>query len=62
MDALQSLVGIPFVVLRPPRVNLRLPTINAPEPMTVFSIIMVTYFLFTGGLIYGECRCHIVLD
>jgi hypothetical protein len=56
MDVLQSLVGLPFVVLRPPNLKLRVPTFNLPEPMTVFAIVMVTYFLFTGGLIYGTSQ------
>ena len=53
MDALKGVVGLPFAVLRAPQLKLRLPSVNLPGAMTVFAIVMFTYFIFTGGIIYG---------
>lgn len=54
MDLLKGVVGLPFVVLRPPNLKLRLPQIQQPSAMTVFALVMFTYFIFTGGIIYGS--------
>ena len=53
MEAVKGLVGLPLVVLRVPHLKLRLPHIEQPAPMTVFAVVMATYFIFTGGIIYG---------
>ena len=50
MDYLYSL---PFCVLQPPNIKLRKPAwLTTPSPMVVFSIIMVTYYLVTGGITF----------
>ena len=54
MDAVEGIVGLPFVVLRAPNLKLKVPSITLPSPMATFALVMVTYFLFTGGLIYGS--------
>ena len=54
MDVIETVVGLPFAVIRAPKLKLRIPVPALPERMTVFALIMVTYFLFTGGLIYGS--------
>ena len=61
MDILEQVVAVPFVILRPPNLKLKLPSIHAPEPMTAFAFVMFTYFLFTGGLIYGLSHCESVV-
>ncbi|XP_010438249.1 PREDICTED: putative oligosaccharyltransferase complex subunit CG9662 [Camelina sativa] len=43
---------IPFSFLRPPRLRLKLPSFTLPSPMTVFSLILLTYFLVISGFIY----------
>ncbi|KAF8091670.1 hypothetical protein N665_0438s0003 [Sinapis alba] len=43
---------IPFSFLRPPRLRLKLPTFTLPSPMTVFALILLTYFLVISGFIY----------
>nr|XP_043629002.1 putative oligosaccharyltransferase complex subunit CG9662 [Erigeron canadensis] len=53
MDPLyQTLTILPFSILRPPRLRLKLPTITLPSPMTVFSLILITYFLVISGVVY----------
>ena len=56
MDAVEGIVGLPFVVLRAPNLKLKAPSITLPSPMATFALVMVTYFLFTGGLIYGAWK------
>ena len=42
-----------FSFLRPPRTRLRLPSnLALPSPMTVFSLILLTYFAVVSGLVY----------
>lgn len=43
---------IPFSFLRPPRLRLKLPSFTLPSPMTVFSLILLTYFLVVSGFVY----------
>jgi hypothetical protein len=44
---------LPFSFLRPPRTRLRLPSnLALPSPMTVFSLILLTYFAVVSGLVY----------
>ncbi|CDY30188.1 BnaA03g49820D [Brassica napus] len=43
---------IPFSFLRPPRLRLKLPSFTLPSPMTVFALILLTYFLVISGFIY----------
>ena len=45
---LQSLYEIPFHILVPPNIKLRM-QIPKPSPNFVFCCILVSYFLVTGG-------------
>ncbi|XP_077995722.1 oligosaccharyltransferase complex subunit ostc-B-like [Glandiceps talaboti] len=50
---MEALYSIPFTVLQCPNLRLKRPTwIKAPSAMVVYSLILVSYFLVTGGLIY----------
>ncbi|XP_073824947.1 putative oligosaccharyltransferase complex subunit CG9662 [Musca autumnalis] len=48
---LQSFYELPFHLLVPPNVKLRI-QIPKPSPFFIFSWILVSYFLVTGGIIY----------
>ncbi|WCJ18361.1 Oligosaccharyltransferase complex subunit ostc [Euphorbia peplus] len=53
MDPLfHTLKIVPFSVLRPPRLRLKLPSFNLPSPMTVFSLVLLTYFMVVSGIVY----------
>ncbi|KAF2309921.1 hypothetical protein GH714_005633 [Hevea brasiliensis] len=43
---------IPFSVLRPPRLRLKLPNLTLPSPMTVFALVLLTYFMVVSGIVY----------
>lgn len=44
---------VPFSFLRAPRIRLKVPTsISLPSPMTVFSLILLTYFAVVSGIVY----------
>ncbi|XP_074588537.1 uncharacterized protein LOC141844379 [Curcuma longa] len=44
---------LPYSFLRPPRTRLKLPSSLAlPSPMTVFSLVLLTYFAVVSGLVY----------
>ncbi|KAJ6699753.1 OLIGOSACCHARYLTRANSFERASE COMPLEX SUBUNIT OSTC [Salix purpurea] len=43
---------LPYSVLRPPRLRLKLPTFTLPSPMTVFSLVLLTYFMVVSGIVY----------
>ncbi|XP_050729547.1 oligosaccharyltransferase complex subunit OSTC-like [Eriocheir sinensis] len=45
--------SLPFLVLELPRLKLKRPSwVAVPSPMAVFSFILLSYFLVTGGIIY----------
>ncbi|XP_075161605.1 putative oligosaccharyltransferase complex subunit CG9662 [Haematobia irritans] len=48
---LQALYELPFTFLVPPNLKLRI-QIPKPSPFFIFSWILVSYFLVTGGIIY----------
>lgn len=48
MDALSA----PFVVFRPPNLKLKIPKIEQPSAMTVFAVLLASYFLVISGIIY----------
>ena len=53
MDPFTHAVRLPFTALRPPRMRLKLPnTINLPSPMSVFALILITYFMVVSGIVY----------
>lgn len=42
-----------FAFIDPPNLRIQAPRwLQLPSPMQVFSIILVTYFLVTGGVVY----------
>uniref|UniRef100_A0ACD5Z1I4 Uncharacterized protein n=1 Tax=Avena sativa TaxID=4498 RepID=A0ACD5Z1I4_AVESA len=44
---------VPFSFLQPPRTRLKLPSnLALPSPMTVFALILLTYFAVVSGLVY----------
>lgn len=43
---------LPYSVLRPPRLRLKLPTFTLPSPMTVYALVLLTYFMVVSGIIY----------
>ncbi|GAB0095732.1 Putative oligosaccharyltransferase complex subunit CG9662 [Sergentomyia squamirostris] len=50
---LESLYNIPFLVLEAPNLRLKRPTwFQKPSSITVFSFVLLSYFLVTGGIIY----------
>ncbi len=52
-STMESLYSIPFQVLEVPNLKLKKPSfLRAPSSMQMFGIVLVSYFLVTGGLIY----------
>lgn len=50
---MQFLYELPFKVLEVPNLKIKKPVwLQQPSPMTVFSMILFSYFLVTGGIIY----------
>ncbi|EDW76562.1 putative oligosaccharyltransferase complex subunit CG9662 [Drosophila tropicalis] len=49
---IETLYGLPFHILVPPNIKVRRFSIPTPSPMAVFSVILLSYFLVTGGIIY----------
>ncbi|XP_059316583.1 uncharacterized protein LOC132067391 [Lycium ferocissimum] len=43
---------IPFSFLNPPKLRLKIPTITLPSSMTVYSLILLTYFMVVSGIVY----------
>ncbi|KAM7273136.1 hypothetical protein ACFE04_027800 [Oxalis oulophora] len=43
---------LPFSIIRPPRLRLKLPTLTLPSSMTVFSLVLFTYFMVVSGVVY----------
>nr|GEU58582.1 oligosaccharyltransferase complex subunit ostc [Tanacetum cinerariifolium] len=53
MDPLyQTLSIVPFSILKPPRLRLKIPNIPLPSPTTVLSLLLLTYFIVISGVIY----------
>ncbi|XP_055694489.1 putative oligosaccharyltransferase complex subunit CG9662 [Lutzomyia longipalpis] len=50
---LENLYRIPFLVLETPNLRLKRPSwFQQPSSITVFSFVLLSYFLVTGGIIY----------
>ncbi|KAI8043288.1 putative oligosaccharyltransferase complex subunit CG9662 [Drosophila suzukii] len=49
---IETLYNLPFHILVPPNIKVRKFSIPMPSPMAVFSVILFSYFLVTGGIIY----------
>lgn len=52
-STMEALYALPFrLVLRAPRLRLKLPRVSMPSAMAVFAVVLAFYFLFTAGIIY----------
>ncbi|KAH8267524.1 hypothetical protein KR018_012485 [Drosophila ironensis] len=49
---IETLYSLPFHILVPPNIKVRKFSLPMPSPMAVFSVILLSYFLVTGGIIY----------
>ncbi|XP_074280696.1 uncharacterized protein LOC141605718 [Silene latifolia] len=49
---LHILNNLPYTILRPPRLRLKLPTLTLPSSTTVLSLLLLTYFLVISGVVY----------
>ncbi|MEQ2172455.1 hypothetical protein GOODEAATRI_021255 [Goodea atripinnis] len=50
---METLYSIPFAVLECPNIKLKKPSwLHMPSAMTVYAVVIVSYFLITGGIIY----------
>ncbi|XP_044463161.1 oligosaccharyltransferase complex subunit OSTC-like [Mangifera indica] len=53
MDPLFHILKIlPYSILRPPRLRLKLPSFALPSAMTVFALVLLTYFMVVSGIVY----------
>ncbi|KAI8571377.1 hypothetical protein RHMOL_Rhmol01G0115200 [Rhododendron molle] len=53
IDPLLHLLSLlPYSFLRPPRLRLKLPSLTLPSPFTVFSLLLLTYFVIVSGIVY----------
>ncbi|KMS95697.1 hypothetical protein BVRB_005870 [Beta vulgaris subsp. vulgaris] len=43
---------IPFSFLRLPRLRLKLPSLSLPSSTTIFSLLLLTYFMVVSGIVY----------
>ncbi|BFG14430.1 hypothetical protein CerSpe_007040 [Prunus speciosa] len=43
---------LPYSFLRPPRLRLKLPSLTLPSPMTVYALVLLTYFMVVSGIVY----------
>ncbi|KAK1399449.1 Oligosaccharyltransferase complex subunit ostc [Heracleum sosnowskyi] len=48
----RALEIVPYSILRPPRLRLKLPSFSLPSAMTVYSLILLTYFMVVSGIVY----------
>ncbi|KAF7252680.1 Oligosaccharyltransferase complex subunit OSTC [Varanus komodoensis] len=50
---METLYRVPFAVLECPNIKLKRPSwVHMPSAMTVYALVVVSYFLITGGIIY----------
>uniref|UniRef100_A0A8C5I6N1 Oligosaccharyltransferase complex subunit n=1 Tax=Gouania willdenowi TaxID=441366 RepID=A0A8C5I6N1_GOUWI len=50
---METLYSLPFSVLECPNIKLKRPSwLHMPSAMTVYAVVIVSYFLITGGIIY----------
>lgn len=48
--AMETLYRVPFLVLECPNIKLKRPSwVHMPSAMTVYALVVVSYFLITGG-------------
>lgn len=50
---METIYKIPFAVLEVPPIKIKKPSfIRIPTPMVVFGMVLFSYFLVTGGIVY----------
>ncbi|XP_065172158.1 oligosaccharyltransferase complex subunit ostc-like [Atheta coriaria] len=50
---MEKLFSLPYLVLECPNIKIKKPSwVHQPSPKTMFAIVLVSYFLVTGGIIY----------
>ncbi|XP_017784662.1 PREDICTED: oligosaccharyltransferase complex subunit ostc isoform X1 [Nicrophorus vespilloides] len=50
---MEQLFALPYLILECPNIKLKKPSwVQQPSAKTMFSIVLVSYFLVTGGIIY----------
>uniref|UniRef100_A0A8C9Q629 Oligosaccharyltransferase complex subunit n=1 Tax=Spermophilus dauricus TaxID=99837 RepID=A0A8C9Q629_SPEDA len=50
---METFYRVPFLVLECPNLKLKKPPwVHMPSAMTVYALVVVSYFLITGGIIY----------
>ncbi|XP_065172142.1 oligosaccharyltransferase complex subunit ostc-like [Atheta coriaria] len=50
---MEKLCSLPYLVLECPNIKIKKPSwVHQPSPKTMFAIVLVSYFLVTGGIIY----------
>ncbi|KRT81275.1 hypothetical protein AMK59_5324 [Oryctes borbonicus] len=50
---MERLFTFPFLLIEVPNIKLKRPTwLHQPSPKTMFAIVLFSYFLVTGGIIY----------
>merc|ERR1712012_1366220 len=53
LDTMEAIYGIPFTVLEVPNLKIKKPSwLRMPSAMMMFALVMLSYFLVTGGIIY----------
>ncbi|CAD6998319.1 unnamed protein product [Ceratitis capitata] len=60
---IESLYNLPFHILVPPNIKIRRPAwFRKPSPMVMFSIVLLSYFLVTGGKQLNSPRPPIIVN
>merc|ERR1719320_1704527 len=50
---MESLYGLPYEILQLPNLKLKKPAwLKGPSAMVMFAVVLLSYFLVTGGIIY----------
>ncbi|TYI31572.1 hypothetical protein ES332_A05G459700v1 [Gossypium tomentosum] len=53
MDPLFHILKVvPYSFLRAPRLRLKIPSVSLPSAMTIFSLVLLTYFMVVSGFVY----------
>lgn len=53
---METLYSMPFALLECPNVKLKKPSwLHMPSAMTVYAVVIVSYFLITGGKVEWTC-------
>ncbi|CAI5462274.1 unnamed protein product [Closterium sp. Yama58-4] len=52
LDPFFHLTSLPYAILRPPKLRLKLPTFSFPNPMVVYCFVVFSYFLVVSGIVF----------